>query len=211
MDRKSNFLTKASWPLALGIAVISLAANLVTLAFMTGVGPAQASASPINSSSEFGIPPVPVPEPTEEPHLTKAVFAAPLNGGFRAITILEDWTVIQRVTLPPGNYVVNAVANIVFPAPQYPNGVQCRIAVNDNYFIGEPSQVHVGPYWPGTYFFPIPVTLGIKLPTRSKVDLVCRGGGPHVGVPQSQASTITAIQVDRLKIIAGMGFNEKRP
>jgi hypothetical protein len=140
----------------------------------------------------------------------KAVFSAPLGKGFHAITILEDWTVIQRVRLPSGNYIVNAVANVAFQATQYAQGVQCRVAVNGNVFIGEPSGVQAGPYWPGSHRFALPINVGISLRNRSRVDIVCRKSHDFSSA-SSQPSTISAIRVDRLRIAEGMGFDERHP
>jgi hypothetical protein len=131
----------------------------------------------------------------------RGFFAFP-DGGFVSLHIGTDFTDIQSLSLPAGKYILNASAvvgsNSVTPRP-----IQCIFMV-DGFTKGEPASGAVG--GTGTSMHTtLALTAGIRLLTRDKVTLACATDDP--GAVFSQPSPITAIQVDRLTVITGLGFD----
>ena len=132
---------------------------------------------------------------------TAGFFATP-GDEFISIVIGNEPTEIQRLNLPPGSYVVNASA-VLATYSDIPLRVSCGLNVG-GVRRGAPATGLLG----GTgvdVMTSLPIALGVRLDAREDVGLTCAAGEP--GLVWSQPSSITAIKVDRLKIVHGIGFD----
>ena len=113
---------------------------------------------------------------------------------FESIFIGTDFTEIQHMSLPPGNYLANASAVVASNDPQF-HEVDCFFTVNGG-VQGTEARGLVG----GTLnnFHSLPLTTGFSIAAPSVLGVACISDTSRIVV--SQQSSITAITVDRLTI-----------
>jgi hypothetical protein len=128
------------------------------------------------------------------PGLTRGFFASGIPGG-AAINIGTDFTVIQRMMLPVGKYLVNSSAVLASGDPEA-RMVDCILTVNGARQ-GELARGMVGGLGPNN-FTSLPNTAGFTTSVRSELAVACRADLARRVV--SQESPLTAIQVDVLRL-----------
>jgi hypothetical protein len=131
------------------------------------------------------------------PNSTSGFFAFP-DGGFLEVELTTAFTDIQRLSLPSGNYIANASAQVATNSAA-PVIVQCIFMI-DGMTQGESVRTTFG----GTgfdQFSSLPLTVGFSINERKELALACLTDGS--GRVFSQASPITAIRVDRLTVTTG--------
>lgn len=209
MDHESGSSARALTRL-LGIAITLLAVNLIALAFVIGVGPAQAKGIGAGGTSDDLALPRPNPPRSPEPAATVGHYAQPSGGypGFLSVSIGEEFTRIQRISLPAGKYIVNAqaVLGAGFKGPSV--GVQCIFTVN-GFTYGEVATGTVGDESDWGHKVTLPLTAGFDFKDRTSLAVACRTGRDAVVV--SQGTPITAIKLDRLIVKHGIGFDPYDP
>jgi hypothetical protein len=124
-------------------------------------------------------------------------YAFPSGGtSWETVLINEDFTVIQDLQLPAGDYIANAAAAVAVGGPD-PFLVECIFMLNGT-IVGELSRGMLG----GSFnnFLTLPLTAGFTVTRPAELTVACRADPPGV---YSQPTSITAIRVDNLVIQGG--------
>jgi hypothetical protein len=125
---------------------------------------------------------------------TRGFFAFPSGDGWVTVNLVAaESTVIQRLTLPPGKYIANAIASL---ASNNLTSVRCRLT------IGTLDSDYVTGVVGGELndFLTLALTFGFTVQAPQDLVLSCTAASAGV---VSQPSPITAIRVDRLTIQGG--------
>lgn len=127
---------------------------------------------------------------------TRGFFAFPSGDGWVTVIIGTDPTVptvLQRLTLPPGKYIANAIASL---ASSNLTSVRCRLTVgtlDSDYVTGVVGREL-------NDFLTLALTFGFTIQAPQELAIACTAASDGV---VSQPSPITAIRVDRLTIQEG--------
>jgi hypothetical protein len=129
---------------------------------------------------------------------TIGYYASPSGGpSWSTVIITGDFTVVQNLSLPAGDYIANAAAVVSVGGPEVIFSVDCIFTLNGAR-VGELSRGMVG----GSFnnFLTLPLTVGFTITKPQELAVACRADPPGV---YSQPSPITAIRVDNLVIQEG--------
>lgn len=125
-------------------------------------------------------------------------YAFPSGGqSWESVLITGDFTVIQTLSLPAGDYIANATPVVSVGGPSDPFLVDCMFTLNGTR-VGELSHGMVG----GSFnnFLTLPLTAGFSIRRPQTLAVACRADPPGV---YSQPTSITAIRVDNVVIQGG--------